>query len=104
MGANKSNLNAQQRVRRYSIRSNPESGVQIEKVGTNYLVTLSRPKALNALNTAMIQELTPFYKSILQQNDPTIIIMRGEGEKAFCAGGDVRSLYDMKHEGKDVEE
>jgi len=99
-------VSSKEQVRRCSAVgvSNPESGVRIEKVNNNYLITLSRPKALNALNASMIEELTPFYKSVLKQNNPSIIIMRGEGGKAFCAGGDVRSLYDMKQEGRSVED
>lgn len=58
------------------------------------LVTLNRPKALNALTLEMIKALQQQLQ--LWQNDDDIhaVIVQAEGEKAFCAGGDVRWLYD----------
>ena len=59
------------------------------------VITLSRPQALNALTLAMIKLI---YTQLIQwQTEPSIhaIVIRGEGEKAFCAGGDVRWLYDQ---------
>jgi len=74
--------------------------VTIEERGKNVLITLNRPSALNALNLTMIRELTPLYKKIHAEGTERVIVMKGAGEKAFCAGGDVRSLYDQKLEGK----
>lgn len=58
------------------------------------VVTLNRPKALNALNFSMIQAL---YQQLLQwQHDDDIhavVIQAAEG-KAFCAGGDIKWLYE----------
>lgn len=60
------------------------------KVG---LIHFNRPKALNALTLPMITAM----KSALEswQNDPEIetVLVTGEGEKAFCAGGDVKAIY-----------
>ena len=40
-----------------------------------------------------------------QQGDSKrVIVMKGSGEKAFCAGGDIRAIYDGKKEGKSVNE
>jgi len=61
-------------------------------------ITLNRPKALNALTFDMCEELQ---NQILEwQNDTTIkaILIRGEGDRAFCAGGDIRAIY---HNGVD---
>src|SRR5690242_3963251 len=58
------------------------------------LVTLKRPQALNALNLPMIKALQ---QQLLQwQDDNSIhaVVVQAEGGKAFCAGGDVRWLYD----------
>ena len=52
------------------------------------LITLNRPKALNALNLPMIDEMYPVLKKWSQENLDMIII-EGAGTKAFCAGGDV---------------
>lgn len=56
------------------------------------IITLNRPKALNALNLSMIRVIHPVLKA--WEEDPEIgcIMMKGSGEKAFCAGGDVVSL------------
>lgn len=55
--------------------------------------TLNVPKALNALNLDMIRLLAPQLKAWEQQDDIAVVVLKGTGEKAFCAGGDVVSLY-----------
>jgi enoyl-CoA hydratase len=58
------------------------------------LVTLARPKALNALTLGMIRALHP--RLAAWAKDPAIraVVIEGEGDRAFCAGGDVRAIYD----------
>lgn len=60
------------------------------KVGDKGLIILNRPKALNALNYSMVNKIYP----ILKQWETTkkIVVISGAGEKAFCAGGDVKCL------------
>ncbi len=57
------------------------------------LITLNRPKALNALTHGMILELERVIPG--WEKDPAIkaVIVRGAGDRAFCAGGDVIGLY-----------
>lgn len=57
------------------------------------VATLNSEKSLNALNMDMIQLLTPQFE--LWKNDDSIalVVLEGVGEKSFCAGGDVVSLY-----------
>lgn len=58
------------------------------------LVTLNRPAALNALTLDMILR---FHAQLdAWEGDPAVrrVVVRGAGEKAFCAGGDIRALYD----------
>lgn len=59
-------------------------------------ITLNRPEALNAINLPMIKALQK--QLSLWQEDKTIhaVILKAAGEKAFCAGGDVRFLYEAK--------
>jgi enoyl-CoA hydratase len=66
--------------------------VVCEKRGEAGLITLNRPKALNALNLAMVREMRRALDS--WENDPAVtrIVVQGAGEKAFCAGGDIRQL------------
>jgi enoyl-CoA hydratase/carnithine racemase len=64
-------------------------------------ITLNRPAALNALSFEMITEL----RKVLQRcaNDAAVraILLQGAGDKAFCAGGDIRALYQsFKESGK----
>jgi 3-hydroxyisobutyryl-CoA hydrolase len=75
---------------------NHENEVLFERKGTTAIVTLNRPKALNALNISMIRLMTPRYKEY--ERDPHVksIILKGAGDKAFCAGGDIRAIYDSK--------
>jgi enoyl-CoA hydratase/carnithine racemase len=57
------------------------------------LITLNRPKALNALTHGMILELEKVIPE--WEKDPAVkaVVLRGAGERAFCAGGDVADLY-----------
>lgn len=58
------------------------------------LITLNRPEALNALTLGMVEA---FRRTLVDwERDPSVraILVRGAGEKAFCAGGDIRWLHD----------
>ena len=57
-------------------------------------VTLNRPAALNALTFAMIEGLASWLEAWERDARVRIVVFRGAGEKAFCAGGDIRSLYE----------
>lgn len=71
--------------------------VLTEARGTVGLITLNRPKALNALGLAMIRELTATL--LAWRDDPSIeaVAIRGMGKNgpfgAFCAGGDIRFFH-----------
>jgi enoyl-CoA hydratase len=71
-----------------------DAEVLFEKRGAVALVTLNRPKALNALTRDMCLAM----KAQLDAwaGDPQIetVVVQGSGERAFCAGGDIRSLYE----------
>lgn len=62
----------------------------VNKTGNKGVITLNRPKALNALNLSMIETIYPTLKN--WESSKAIVIIEGTGEKAFCAGGDVKSL------------
>lgn len=75
-----------------------DSAIDAKVIGTVGVVTLNRPKALNALNLAMVRDLTTVL--LRWQNDPAVvgIVLRGSarpGEDAanFCAGGDIRFMH-----------
>lgn len=63
-------------------------------------VTLNRPKALNALTHEMIQGLAHHLRLWADDENVRAILIRGAGEKAFCAGGDIRGLYELDRRGE----
>lgn len=62
-------------------------------------LTLNRPQALNALSHGMVQVLTELLADWANDDNVKAIVVRGAGEKAFCAGGDIRALYDAAKRG-----
>eukprot|EP01012_Entosiphon_sulcatum_P046718 TRINITY_DN6296_c0_g1_i1.p1 TRINITY_DN6296_c0_g1~~TRINITY_DN6296_c0_g1_i1.p1 ORF type:complete len:385 (-),score=85.78 TRINITY_DN6296_c0_g1_i1:6-1160(-) len=60
------------------------------------VVTLNRPAALNALNRTMVQEMYPQYYAWHKSQKPLFVLLKGAGEKAFCAGGDVVAIATQK--------
>src|SRR5579863_2567737 len=66
--------------------------ILFEKKSSIAYVTVNRPKVLNALNMATMEELRAAFHDI--KNDPGIrvVIMTGAGEKAFIAGADIGEL------------
>lgn len=56
-------------------------------------VTLNRPEALNALSLGMILRLRTLFSEFSADPEVFAVLIRGAGEKAFCAGGDIRALY-----------
>uniref|UniRef100_A0A0P4WCR1 3-hydroxyisobutyryl-CoA hydrolase, mitochondrial n=1 Tax=Scylla olivacea TaxID=85551 RepID=A0A0P4WCR1_SCYOL len=70
----------------------PEPVVILQEVADKGVITLNRPKALNALNHEMIQLIQPRLKE--WEATKSMVIIKGAGEKAFCAGGDVRAIVE----------
>src|SRR3546814_4778890 len=56
-------------------------------------IEFTRPKALNALTLGMIREMHPRLDAWEDDEAVKAVLITGEGEKAFCAGGDVRAVY-----------
>ena len=57
------------------------------------LVTLNRPKALNALNTQMGRELHELWTRLTAEpGEVRCVVLTGSGERAFCAGADLKEL------------
>lgn len=71
--------------------------VKVEEL-TNHilLITLNRPEASNAFNTLMAEELTELFEDLtLNPNDWRVLILTGSGDRAFCAGGDLKERNGM---------
>ncbi|KAH8347019.1 hypothetical protein KR059_004112 [Drosophila kikkawai] len=56
------------------------------------MIILNRPKALNAINLEMVRKIYKHLKKC--EKSKSLLIIKGTGEKAFCAGGDVRALVE----------
>ena len=71
-----------------------EAEILFEKKGAVGLVVLNRPKALNALTRDMCLALSAQLSAWEKDEGVRAVVVRGAGEKAFCAGGDIRRLHD----------
>lgn len=67
------------------IIENPKPGIS--------LVKISRPKALNALNTETLKELKQVFQQVQNDNTIRVLIVTGDGEKSFVAGADILEMH-----------
>lgn len=74
--------------------------ILFDRKGLMGRITLNRPKALNALTLDMIKAMASKLDAWAGDDDVGFIVLRGsprpDGRPAFCAGGDVRALYDAR--------
>src|SRR5688500_6093650 len=73
--------------------------VLIERRGEVGVIVLNRPAALNALTLGMVRGMRRARDAWAADPTVTRIVLAGAGEKAFCAGGDVRRLHDLGRAG-----
>ncbi|MBI2890562.1 MAG: enoyl-CoA hydratase/isomerase family protein [Nitrospirae bacterium] len=66
--------------------------VGFELRGRVAVITLDRPEAMNALNLAMRRELNERWAEFRDREDLWVAVVTGAGEKAFCAGADLKEL------------
>ncbi len=84
--------------------------IVLEKKSAIAYVTINRPKVLNALNGATIEELRAVFHELKHDASIRVVILTGAGEKAFVAGADIGELAkqdpvsgkEMAHEGQAV--
>uniref|UniRef100_A0A8C7Y961 3-hydroxyisobutyryl-CoA hydrolase n=1 Tax=Oryzias sinensis TaxID=183150 RepID=A0A8C7Y961_9TELE len=81
-----------QRIQAHMMSSHGEPEVLLDKVGRAGVITMNRPKVLNALNLTMIRQILPQLKKWENDAETDIVIIKGAGGKAFCAGGDIRAV------------
>lgn len=72
--------------------------VLFERRGRLGLVTLNRPKAMNALTHGMALALERQLDAWATDDEVAAVAIRGAGDRAFAAGGDIRALYDAGRE------
>ncbi|MEL6766387.1 MAG: enoyl-CoA hydratase/isomerase family protein [Pseudomonadota bacterium] len=73
--------------------------IRFERRGRLGLVTLNRPKALNALTHAMVLALEAVLERWAVDPSVEVVAIMGAGDRAFCAGGDIRALYEAGRPG-----
>lgn len=76
-----------------------EAEVLFERRGSVGLITLDRPKALNALTHDMCLEMKAQLDAWKDDEEVLYVVVRGAGDRAFCAGGDIRTLYESGKSG-----
>jgi enoyl-CoA hydratase len=74
--------------------------ILFERRGVAGIVTLNRPKALNAVTHDMVRALARQLRAWEGDAAVTRVIIRAEGERAFSAGGDIRALYELGRAGR----
>jgi enoyl-CoA hydratase len=66
--------------------------VERERRGAVEILTLNRPESRNALSPELLAELGTALHEVLEDVDARVVILTGAGEKAFCAGMDLKSF------------
>jgi enoyl-CoA hydratase/carnithine racemase len=66
--------------------------VHLSHEGRVAIVVMDRPEARNAMNVEMTQQLDATYDELVQDDDTWVVVLTGAGEKAFCAGQDLKEI------------
>ncbi len=73
--------------------------ISIRKVGLTGRITFTRPEALNAMSYDMCIAIEDALDAWAEDNAVKMIVIDAEGQKAFCAGGDIAELYETGTKG-----
>ena len=69
-----------------------EEEILLERRGAVAEIVLNRPQKLNAVTPAMAERLDTIARQVQRDGDVRVILLRGNGERAFCSGSDLRAL------------
>lgn len=78
--------------------------VIVERRGSAGIIRLNRPKALNSLTLPMVRAMASALGDFASDPNVATVIVKGEGERGFCAGGDIRLLHQSGKEGSNEAE
>jgi enoyl-CoA hydratase len=67
-------------------------GLRIDADGRVHTVTINRPEVLNALNTALLEELLATLKDLGGDEGCGVIVVTGAGDRSFIAGADIKEM------------
>jgi enoyl-CoA hydratase len=79
------------------------SDILFERRGAAGIVTLNRPHALNAVTLDMVHALTAQLEAWARDDAVTRVLVTAAGDRAFCAGGDLRAVYNLGRAGRQDE-
>lgn len=74
------------------------TSLTLERDGAFAIVTLNRPQRMNALSRTLIAEIGAVFTALGAERDVRVIILTGSGEKAFCAGADLKERQGMSED------
>ena len=69
--------------------------IHLEKKGYVALITINRPKQLNALNKQVFQELSQALNYLEEEKKIRVLILTGAGDKSFVAGADIKEFINF---------
>jgi enoyl-CoA hydratase/carnithine racemase len=76
-----------------------ENDLNVRVEGRAGRITLTRPKALNAMTYDMCMAIDTILHLWREEEQVALVVIDAEGDKAFCAGGDIAELYDTGSRG-----
>ncbi|TWG95977.1 enoyl-CoA hydratase [Mesorhizobium sp. J18] len=79
-----------------------EQEVLVAREGSVGHISLNRPKALNSLTLDMVRRINDALDALEEDPHVAAVLMSGEGERGFCAGGDIRMLYESGRGGSNT--
>lgn len=68
--------------------------ILVERRGSAGIIRLNRPRALNSLTIGMVRAISSALDAFELDPEIATVVVLGEGERGFCAGGDIRALYE----------
>jgi len=82
---------------------NSQPDIVFERRGAAGIVTLNRPQALNAITHAMVRALVAQLAAWAHDPAVTRVVVHAPGARAFCAGGDLRDIYENGRAGRQAD-
>jgi enoyl-CoA hydratase len=79
-----------------------EGDLIVRREGAAGIITLNRPKAINAMTFEMSQRIDAALDRFETDPAVAVVVLEGAGERGLCAGGDIRGLYESSRAGGDL--
>jgi len=82
--------------------SAPEPSVLVERRGRLGVITLNRPRVINALDLEMVETVSAALSAWARDDAIAAVLVTGAGERGLCAGGDIVGMYRSAVDGTDA--